>query len=135
MKPIAYFFTTKKLNARYNKKKEKVTEDQAVKWIAEDVARNMVGSRGKEFSFVIADYMNDDDFSGYYSLTNAYYLLKRDKARMAYHKFKQDVDFQEKVMSKLMQYNQFTFEEEFETFSSWKKIKNYKTTYHIGIKQ
>jgi tRNA G37 N-methylase Trm5 len=135
MKPIAYFFTTKKLNARYNKKKEKVTEDQAVKWIAEDVARNMVSSRSKEYSFIIADYMNDDDFSEYYSLTDAYYLLKRDKARMAYHKFKQDVDFQEKVMSELKQYNQFTFEEEHETFSSWKKIRDYKKTYHIGIKQ
>jgi hypothetical protein len=133
MKPIAYFYTTKKLNARYNKKKEKTTEDQAIKWIAEDIARKMISSNSKEFSFIIADYMSDDDFSGYYSLTDAYFLLKRSKARMASHKFEASIDFQEKVMNKLKQYKQFKFEEEVETFSSWRKIRGYKKTYHIGI--
>lgn len=137
MKPIAYFFSTEKRNRRYNKKKSKITEDQAIKWIAEDIAKYMIRNKSdKEFSFIVADYMSENDFSGYYSIKNLdNYVLRTPKAKMAYYKFNKDIVFQEKVFQSLKQYNMFCFEEEVEMFSGWKKIKDYQKTYHISLKK
>lgn len=132
MKPIAYFFTTEKINKRYAKKKAKITEAQAVQWMAEDIVQYMIKHKSKE-TFFICDYASKDDFGNGYTLSSAYYLFKRAKTKMAFYKFKIDADFQEKVIEYIRSLNLVNIKEEIETFS-WQHIKNYKKTVHLLLR-
>lgn len=136
LKPIAYFYTKDKVNARYEKKKAKITKEMAIQWLAEDIAKYVVQysvryKKKHEVSFLIADFVSDD-LSGYDSLYHLNWsMLKRDKTRMAYHKFNRDVDFQQAIFDKLGSFKGIVVEEEIETFT-WQRIRNYQKTVHVS---
>lgn len=136
MKPIAYFYTKDKVNARYEKKKAKITKEMAIQWLAEDIAKYVVQysvryKKKHEVSFLIADFVSDD-LSGYDSLYHLHRsMLKRDKTSMAYYKFNRDVEFQEAVFDKLGSFKGIVVQEEIETFT-WQRIRNYQKTVHVS---
>lgn len=118
MKPVAYFFTFEKEEKRYKKKVSKVTVEQAVKWIAEDISLYLAKRRkGYSMEFLIANRFDTDYFSGYDSiryLSTSY--MKRKKTRMAYYKFTRDNEFQLKVMAELSKIKGIQIKEKIETF-------------------
>ena len=136
MKPIAYFYTSDKVNARYKKKKAKITREMAIQHIAEDIAKYVVQysvryKKKCEVSFLIADFVSDD-LSGYDSLHHLRRsILKRDKTQMAYHKFNRDIEFQEAVFDKLRSFKGIVVQEEIESFT-WQRIENYQKTVHVS---
>jgi len=80
MKPLAYFYTIEKENARYKKKQDRITEEQAVKYIAEDIAKYIV-KYGKR-KIIIAEWFDTDYFTGVISLNYIHWsILKRKKVR------------------------------------------------------
>jgi hypothetical protein len=108
----------------------------AIQWIAQDIAKYVVqySARYKkkyELSFLIADFVSDD-LSEYDSLYHLNWsMLKRDKTRMAYHKFNRDVEFQQAIFDKLGSFKGIVVEEEIETFT-WQRIRNYQKTVHVS---
>lgn len=136
MKPIAYFYTSEKINARYKKKVAKITKEMAIQYIAEDIAKYIVKNSARykkkyEVSFLIADFVSDDlsEYDSLYHLNRS--MLKRDKTRMAYHKFNRDVEFQQAVFDKLGSFKGIVVQEEIETFT-WQRIRNYQKTIHVS---
>lgn len=136
MKPIAYFFTREKEKARYAKKEAKITKDQAITWIAEDLARYLVRQKAKykhggTMHLVVADFMSREDVSGCEHIGGFdFRILKRKKTSMAYYKFKKDVAFQEAVVNTIRSYKGFSVHEEPHVFT-WEFVENYQTTYVI----
>ena len=129
MKPIAYFFTSEKERKRYEKKQSKITEEQATKWIAEDIVRYLIKHKRSSIDILICDYANDDHFWDDCDLNGvAPYYLKRDKTKMAFYKFKKTIEFQEKVVNELKSFKGVKVIEKVENISSWKQIENYKKT-------
>lgn len=118
MKPIAYFFTLEKEEKRYKKRVSKITEEQGIKWIAEDIALYLAKQRkGYKMSFLIANRFDTDYFSGYDSVRYlSTYYMKRKKTRMAYYKFTRDNEFQLKVLTELSKLKGIQIKEEIETF-------------------
>jgi hypothetical protein len=134
MKPIAYFFTNEKMDKRYNKKLNKITEQQAVKWIAEDIVRYIIKHNKSTIDILICDYASEDDFWNDCTLKQRPYYIKRDKTRMAYYKFKMDIAFQERIIEYIKSCKDIDVKEETQHFSSWKRIDNYKKTVVISAK-
>jgi hypothetical protein len=133
MKPIAYFFTTEKINARYNKKREKITEDQAIRWIAEDIVRYLIKYKFN-IDILICDYASQDDFWTDCTLRYGYpYYIKRKKTQMAFHKFKMDIEFQEKIIEQVKTFTMIEVIEKIENYT-WQRINNYKKTVIIKLK-
>lgn len=136
MTPIAYFFTTEKVNARYKKKQDKISREDATRYIAEDIAKYLVTkNRDKDMTFIIADYFDDDYFSGYYSLKyiNSR-LLKRRKTEMGYFKLKvRDIKTQIEIIEQLKKISGIEVREEIEMFK-WEHPRNYQSTYHVSYK-
>lgn len=136
MKPIAYFFTKDKINKRYEKKVAKITEGQAVKWIAEDIAKYALKYRRSGVAIMICDRANDDYFWSDCCLSVAPYYIKRDNARMAFYKFDRTIEFQEKIMNKLKEFNEIAVKETIEDLGYRKQfVQNYKKTVVIKAKQ
>lgn len=132
MKPIAYFFTSEKERKRYEKKQSKITEEQATKWIAEDIVRYLIKHKRSSIDILICDYANEDHFWNDCDLTGAApYYLKRAKTKMAFYKFKRTIEFQEKIIEKLKVDKNVIVEEVFEDYSSWKRIDNYNKTVYV----
>jgi hypothetical protein len=131
MTPIAYFFTSEKEKKRYEKKESKITEEQAIKWIAEDIVRYLIKYKNSSIDILICDYASDDHFWEDCCLNSfsAPYYLKRDKTKMAFYKFKKTIEFQEKIVSKLKSFKNIrVIEKVEEDIPSWKRINNYKKT-------
>lgn len=130
MKPIAYFFTTEKIDKRYEKKKAKITEEQAIKWMAEDIARYVIKYNRKQ-EILICDYANEEYFWRGCNLRYNSPYFKRDKTRMAYHKFKMTIELQEKIIDEVKKMKELKVEERVDTYT-WQRIENYKKTYIIS---
>lgn len=131
MKPIALYYSTERENARYNKRKDKITEEQAIKWVAESMAKYLVKSRNSKMSILVADYFNREDFWGYESLRYIEpHKMRNEKARMAYHKYHWTIEQQLAVIKELeaMKGVQVTKEE---VEIKWRKITNYQGVYVI----
>jgi hypothetical protein len=135
MTPIAYFFTHEKTEARYKKKKDKITREQAIRWVAEDIAKYLVTrNRNEEMSFMVAEFFNEDYFSGYFSLSYIdRRLLKRNKTWIGYYKLNKDVDTQKEIMDCLSNMKGIKVRKEIQTFK-WQQPRNYQGTYHISYK-
>lgn len=132
MKPLAYFFTTEKINARYNKKKAKITKDKAIKWIAEDMVRHVLERKNNEIDLLICDYASEDSFWSDCSFYTKPYYITRPKSKMAFYKFKKwNVELQIKLIKELQKYKDITITETVETFSNWERIDNYQKTVSI----
>lgn len=136
LKPLRYFYTKEKVNARYEKKKAKITRDMAIRWIAEDIAKYIVKSKaryksGGKMRLIVADSMSHDDISGCENINRFRgNVLVRSKTKMGYYKFKGDIEFQEAVIDVIRTYKGFVVEEKPQTFT-WEYVPNYKTTYKV----
>lgn len=136
LKPVAFFFTKEKNQARYDKKKAKITRDMAIRLIAEDIAKYIVKDKaryksGGSMRLIIADSMSHDDISGCENINHfRERVLTRNKTKMAYYKFKKDIEFQEAVIELLRTYKGFVIEEKPQKFT-WEYVPNYKTTYKV----
>lgn len=129
MKPIAYFFTTEKEYTRYKRKQDKISEKQAIRYIAEDIAKYIV-KYGKE-SIIIAEWFDEDYFSGYISLKYIRWsMLKRKKTKMGYYKLDKTIDIQERIIEELKNIKGILVTEEVEEFK-WEKPRGYVKTCHI----
>lgn len=127
MKPVAYLLTISS-DKRYNKRKARITKQQAIKWIAEDIARYVI-RHNREVEILICKYANVDDF--WYGCTLASYnvpYIKRNKTKMAYYKFNRDIEFQEEIINYLKSMKGIVVNENVEEFPKWKNIDNYKKT-------
>lgn len=133
MKPIAYFFTTDKMDKRYHKKCSKITEQQAIKWIAEDIVRYIIKHNKSTIDILICDYANDGYFWSDCTLKYRPYYIKRSKTRMAYYKFNMDIPFQEKIIDYVKTFNVVEVKEDVQKFT-WERIDNYKKTVVIKAK-
>lgn len=135
-KPIAYFLTTEKVNARYDRKRKKITEEQAIRWMAEDLARTLLRKkqRGKEI-FLICDSAVEDDFWYGCTLFSLHYsFVHRKKTKMAFHKFTWTIERQEEILNTLKKLlPELQIKELHETFS-WNRITNYKKTVHLSLR-
>lgn len=133
MSPLAYFYSTEKMNRRYERKKAKVTEDQAIKWIVEDIIRYLIKNKKSTIDILICEYANDDHFWGDCDLNGAApYYIKRNKTKMAFYKFKRTLEFQEKIIDKLKLFNTVKVFEKIDAFNSWRRIENYKKTVTVA---
>jgi len=132
MKPLATFLEAKD-DERRQKMKSKITEEKAVRYIAEDIARYIVKrKKGYTVSFIIAEYMDEDDFAGYESLSFLRYNFRmRKKTTMGYYKFNRGIPFQEKIIEELKAIKGIQVEEEIETFK-WERVDNYKKTCNVS---
>lgn len=135
MTPLAWYYSSDKEKMRYEKKKEKVTEDQAIKWIEEDIIRYLVRNKKSVVDMLICTYASENDFWSDCCLNGVLpYYIKRPKTRMAFYKFNKTLEFQEKVVSKLKQNKLVNVIERVEEFSSWKRIENYVKTVEVRYK-
>lgn len=136
LKPIGYFFTKEKVDARYKKKKAKITRDMAIRWTAEDIAKYIVKDKaryksGGSMRLIVADSMSHDDISGCENINRFRgNVLVRKKTKMASYKSKIDIEFQEAVIELLRTYKGFVIEEKPQKFT-WEYCPNYKTTYKV----
>ncbi len=129
MKPLAYFYTIEKENARYKKKQDRITEEQAVKYIAEDIAKYIV-KYGKR-KIIIAEWFDTDYFTGVISLNYIHWsILKRKKVRMGYYKLNKTIENQEKIIEKLKHIKGILVTEEIEKFK-WEKPRGYVRTCYV----
>jgi len=136
MKPIAYFFTSEKEKKRYKKKEDKITEAQAVKWIAEDIVRYLIRNKEYDVAILICDWANENDFWEDCCLTGTVpYYLRRKKTIMAFYKFKKTIKLQEKIVDKLKEYKSVAVTEKIEDLPSWKRINSYKKTVIITYRR
>lgn len=127
--------TTEKINRRYEKKKNKISEDTAIKWIAEDIVMYLIKNRKSRIDILICTYASEDDFWRDCTLNSTVpYFLKRKKTRMAFYKFTKTIEFQEKVIDKLKMNRMVDVVEEDEEISSWQKINNYKKAVVVKYK-
>jgi hypothetical protein len=131
MKPLAYFFSSDKVNKRYEKKKEKITEQQAIKWIAEDIMRYVIKYK-TEIEILICDFASSYDFDSDCTFYTRPYYIKRSKTRMAFYKFERDVEFQEKIISYIKELYVAQVIEKVEKFT-WQRINNYQKTVVIKL--
>lgn len=131
MKPLARYLY-KRDDANYRKRQAKMTEEQAVRFIAEDIAKFIVKRhKGYELSFIIADFFDEDQFMGYDSLRNLRLsMMNRKKTKIGYYKLSRDVRVQTAIIEKLKSFKGIVVEEEFEIFH-WQRITNYQKTCHI----
>lgn len=137
MKPIAFFFTQEKTDARYRKKEGKITKEMAIDTVAKGVAKYMVNhsahyKKPATMHFIICEYMSEEDFGGYHHLDQltAWRFFSKPKARMAYRKFRKDTEMQEAIIEKLRSFKGFVVEEEYQEWS-YHYIENYKKTVHV----
>lgn len=127
MTPLALYYSKERINKRYEKKRSKITEEQAIKWIAEDIARYLIQNKKSSIDILICEYANDDHFCSECDLTGAApYFIKRKKTKMAFYKFNRTLEFQEKIINKLKSMKTIKVTQKVEDFSSWKRIDNYK---------
>ncbi|MNV41585.1 hypothetical protein D3C71_1332260 [compost metagenome] len=133
MKPLAYFYTKEKIDARYYRKEKKISKQKAVKYIAEDIAKHIATRKNAyTISFIVADIMNGNDFIGYESLSYiSSYLLKRKKTRIGYFKLDKSIEVQEAIIDVLKSHKGIKVVEEIEVFTC-KEIINYQKTYHVS---
>ena len=124
LQPVGYFFTKEKIDARYKKKRDKITEEQAVRWIAEDMARYIIKYK-EEVRILICNYANEDHFWSGCRIDD--YYFKRNKTYTAYYKFNKTIAFQEKVIETLKNMKEFHIVEQVDTFK-WERIENYQKT-------
>lgn len=135
MTPLAYFFSSKKENMRYEKRNNKITEQQSIKWISEDIVRYLIKYKKSTIKIMICTYSNDDHFWGDCDLNGtAPYYLKRKKTKMAFYKFTKTLDFQERIANELKKNKFINVVEEVETLDSWKRIENYVNTVAVKHK-
>lgn len=134
MKPLATYLYNRD-NENYRKQKEKMTEDEAIRYIAEDIAKYIVnGHKGYEMSFIIADFFDEDQFMGYDSLRNLRLsIMKRKKTKIGYYKLNRDVRVQMAIIEKLKTFKGIVVVEEVESFT-WQRISNYQKTCHISYR-
>lgn len=134
MKPVAYFYTTEKINARYEKRKSKITEDKMVKWIAEDIIRYLIKNKKSEIEFLVCTFAREDDFwVDCYLTGTAPYYLKRSKTKTAFYKFKKTLEIQEKIIDELKR-SKYLNVTEFVKDYSWRRVDNYRKTVEITYK-
>ncbi|OME55483.1 hypothetical protein BSK59_13485 [Paenibacillus odorifer] len=132
MKPLAYYYSSEKENARYEKRKSKISEEQLVKWIHEDIVRYLLKNKNSTIEILICTFANDDHFWSDCDLNGvAPYYLKRKKTRMAFYKFAKTLEIQEKIIEGLKQDKFVIVFEDVEVISSWKRIDNYKKTVKV----
>lgn len=131
MKPINLYYSTERENAKYNKKKDKITEEQAIKWVAESMAKYLVRNSQSKMNILVAEYFNREDFWGYESLSYIEsHKMRNDKARMAYHKYKWTVERQLKIIAALEAMTGIQVTKE-EVEISWRKVTDYQGVYVI----
>lgn len=134
MEPLAEYLTKrdKKIN---EKKKDKISEYEATKWIAEDMVSYIV-KYNSNMHLIVADSIHREDLSGYESIDDMYRgnIIKRKKAKMAYWKFNKTIEFQENVLDEIRKIRGMKVEE-LEVDFGWRmnSIKNYQGTYKISI--
>jgi hypothetical protein len=111
--PLSWYYSTEKINKRYDKKKNKITEDQAVKWISEDIVRYLIKNKKSNIELIIADYADSDYFNSGVSFNGiAPYYIKRDKSKMAYYKFdRKKISLTNKVLIALTKYDEITIQD------------------------
>jgi hypothetical protein len=133
MKPIAYLY--EKNEARQEKKRDTITKEQALRWIAEDIAKYLVtNNKGEKMTFIIADYFDKELLSDYFSLRHIdRRFLKRKKTQMGYCKFNIDSDDQRDILAALSDIKGIRVNEEIETFK-WHEPRNYQGTFYVSYK-
>lgn len=132
MKPLATYLS-KREERKYQEFKDSITEDKAIKWIAKDIVKYLIRYNGQKVRLIVADYINDDDFSGTHCLVfDRYSLIRSKKARRAYFKFNRNTEFQMKVVQQLKKTKGVTVEEVKEEFKPYMHIKGYVMTYKIS---
>ena len=136
MKPVANYFTTEKENLRYRKREAKITKELMVRYIAEDIAEYIVKrsahnkkKKHHQLSFIIADYASQEDYNSLVFIPGS--MMRRKKTRMAYHKFKRDIETQEAIIEKIGSFKGMIVEEIIEEFT-WERIENYQKTVFIS---
>lgn len=135
MTPLAKYYSTEKENARYEKRKNRISEEQAIKWITEDIVRYLIKNKKSVIDLMICTYASEDDFWMDCDLNStAPYYIKRKKTRTAFYKFSMTLEFQEKIVGLLKQNKYVNVSEYVEEFSSWKRIDDYKKTVKINLK-
>lgn len=133
MRPLAnYLF--KRQDRKYKKATDSITQEQAVKWIAEDLVKYIV-KYNRSMYLIIADYIDDEDLSGYTCLN---FLrgseISRGKTKRAYYKFDRDIDYQIKVLTEIKVISGVMVESVEEDFG-WREqsIRNLHGLYKISI--
>lgn len=102
MKPLAHYYSTEKINAIYNKRKSKITEELMIKWISQDIIRYLIKNRKSVVEFMVCSYANEEHFwSDCYLNGVSPYYIKRAKTRMAFYKFTKSIEIQEKIIDEL----------------------------------
>lgn len=125
MKPLAYFYSKDKVDARYEKRKSKITEDNMIKWISEDIVRYLIKNRKSVIEFMVCSYANEDHFwSDCYLTGTAPYYLKRDKTRMAFYKYSKTLEVQEKIVEELKK-NKYVHVIQYVGDNTWRRVDNY----------
>jgi hypothetical protein len=131
MKPIAYFFTTEKVNKRYNKRITKLTELKAMERIAKQIIKKVIKYNHRRIIF-ICDSVSDDDFWNGCTI-DWWYDAKGQKLHDAFAKLNMNAEVRENIIGLIKDMNIVNVEEKVEKFT-WQHITNYKKTYIIKPK-
>ena len=133
MKPLANYLSRKD-DEKYWKMKERITEDQAIKWTANAIIDNAIRYPNEPFRLMIADWKDDEYHSDSYCMGTYKFrqLLNKRKHRTAFDKFNNGIEFQEKVVRSVKSKKGLTVSEELEVFKHTQP-KNYEKTYIISV--
>lgn len=131
MKPLADFID-KRQSISYKKRFNKITYDQAVKWLAEDIVKYIIKSRS-DIGILICDFASDEDFWNGCTLHDYSYHARRDKTRAAIRKFAMTIKMQEDIIDYIKKLNVVSVKEKVKDYG-WKRVDNYKKTVWIARK-
>lgn len=128
-------YLSKKDKAKYQKIKDSITEEQAIKWFAESIVTYIIRYPKDSFDLIIADRIHSDDHWGYYCLTHSSFarLLKKRKHKIAFYKFNKTIEFQEKVVEMVRSQKGLVVKESNEY--GHRRPENYQKTYFIKIEK
>lgn len=135
VKPLDNYLI-KRDDIKYQKTKDKITEEQAINWFSRSIIDYMIRKSNPSIKIIIATYINTDYHSGSFCIADLLFerLLKKKKYKMAFYKFNKGLDFQEKVIDILRKDNNIEVKEEIEEFISYVP-DNYQKTYFISVKK
>lgn len=132
-RPIAIFLDSDFLKERKNKKKDRITEEQAFKWISEDIIRYCI-KYNREIECMVCKWASRDDWGNGASFSNFSTYIDRKKTEMAYYKYRMDIERQLRFVEYLKGVKSLEITEKVEEISGIYRIEDYRKTILMKLK-
>ena len=127
---ISYFSSSESLNAKYIRKAKAINREQAITWMAEDIANYMIQSQASTQYLILCDFASEEYVGQGYTFHKNFFF-KRQKTKMAYYKYNMDISLQNEIVDRLKQNVRLKIKEK-RTDYEGHHVKGYYKTFIIS---